>query len=178
MVLITTTPLIHEALEKANEPAQECIDHKQLYRISQSLKDPRYSFRLLLQNATFYTPPKVKKEPTKEYIAMMDRAREIIAEKEYYEMTKDVTGERRESVWDKTEWRSISNQITAIFNVFFSIIAVFVAVFYLGELVHIDVGIRVLMALAGALVVGIAEGWFFTKDLMITSGELGSKKED
>jgi hypothetical protein len=178
MVLINTTPLIQEALQVANEPKQDCIDHKQLYRIAKSLKDPKFSYRSLLQNSTFYEPPKVNKEPTKEYIAMMDRAREIIAEKEYYEMTKDITGERRESVWDPAEWRLISNQMTAIFNVLFSIIAVFAAVFYLGELAHVDLGIRVLLGLGGALVVGIAEGWFFTKDLMISSGELASKKQD
>jgi hypothetical protein len=36
----------------------------------------------------------------------------------------------------------------------------------LGELVHIDVGIRVLFALFAAGIVAVAEGWFFTKDLL------------
>ena len=50
-------------------------------------------------------------------------------------------------------------------NVLLSVASVFFACFYLGELVHWDVGLRVLMALFLGLVVGIAEGYWFVKDL-------------
>jgi hypothetical protein len=65
------------------------------------------------------------------------------------------------------EWKLVQKQLTGIVNVLFSIAAVFTCCFYLGELVHIDIGSRVLLALLFALLVAIAEGWFFAKDLFM-----------
>ncbi len=44
--------------------------------------------------------------------------------------------------------------------------AVFTAVFYTADAARLDLGLRVLLGLLGALVTGFAEGWFFTRDLL------------
>jgi hypothetical protein len=171
MVLIRKTDLMREALEMAKkETNDDVIDHKELYRISRSLEDPKYHYRHLLSKTGFYHPPKLKKPMTREYIEMMDRARNIVAEKEYREMTHGID---QSNDWDPKEWKMIKNQITAVFNVLFSIGAVFTAVFYIGELIHVDVGLRVLVSLLGALVVAVAEGWFLTKDLLHVEKQQG-----
>lgn len=173
MVLLTVNPEIQTALGSAGiELKDECIDHNELFKISRSLGIP---FRKLLQKSGFYYPVVKKREPTKEYIKMMDDVKAILAQKEYDEMTKDIQSVK-EPGWDVNEWKLVNTQMTSIINVLFSMIAVFAAVFYLGELAVIDVGLRVLLSLAGALIVGIAEGWFFTKDLIHVEKEISKTK--
>ncbi len=65
------------------------------------------------------------------------------------------------------ELRAANAQLSAAINVFLSMAAVFTAAFYFGDQVTSDTGLRVLLALAGAWVVGIAEGYFFLKDLVL-----------
>ena len=136
------------------------LDHKTISNLCKTLN---YQFHQMIIASDLYFPPKVQTPQSKEYMEMMQKAKDIIAEREYYEMTKSF---HQESHTETLEWNVIKRHLLAIINVFFSVIACFVAVFYLGELGHIDIGIRILLSMMGAIVVVVAEGWFFTKDLL------------
>jgi hypothetical protein len=165
-MLLKKTSQIQKALELAGiVHLDEAIDHKTVYKLSKTLQNPTYQFSNLLQGTEFYFIPKPNKVPTKEYLEMMENARKIVAEKEYLEMTRNVEY-KSDAVFEVDEWKMVSNQLTAIINILISVVAVFVAVFYLGELNQVDIGLKVLFSLAGALIVAIAEGWFFTRDLI------------
>jgi Endoplasmic reticulum-based factor for assembly of V-ATPase len=56
-------------------------------------------------------------------------------------------------------------QLMGLLNVLISIVGVLVSVFYLGELIHLDLGLRILVALMIGLVVAFAEIWFYSRDL-------------
>jgi hypothetical protein len=109
----------------------DSIDHILLFKISKKL---RISYRSLLKGSSFYFPKVKPKLPTAEYVDSMERARLIVAEKEFKLMVQS------RNHCEENEWRNVVGQITAITNVIFSIISVFGAVFYLGELKKIDVG--------------------------------------
>jgi hypothetical protein len=136
-------------------PLDAQIDHKTLYLLSTG---PDFTFQTLLKSTTPYHEPKKQFIPTKKYLELMQTAQNIIDQKEYNEITKNFNVQ-------KNDWKLVNNQITAIFNVLVSIGAVFASVFYLGGMYGVDLGFRVLFSLLGALVVCVAEGWFFTRDL-------------
>ena len=140
---------------------EEFIDHKKLQKLC---SESNVQFNLVIKESKLYFAPKIAKIPTKEYTEMMDQARKIIQQKEYLEMTREFEKDGSQS--EQLEWNTIKRHMIAILNVFFSVIACFVAVFYLGEMAHLDVGIRILLSMSGAFVVIVAEGWFFTKDLI------------
>ena len=50
----------------------------------------------------------------------------------------------------------------------FSIVATFVAVYVFWERVSSDAGMKVLAALVCCFVVALAEGWFFTRDWLLS----------
>ncbi|RKO82775.1 hypothetical protein BDK51DRAFT_39596 [Blyttiomyces helicus] len=62
------------------------------------------------------------------------------------------------------ELRDAGRVLAAVVNVVCSMAAVFVALFYFGDSVTRDVAMKTLLALGGALIVGVAEGWFFARD--------------
>ncbi|KAI9099733.1 endoplasmic reticulum-based factor for assembly of V-ATPase-domain-containing protein [Phlyctochytrium arcticum] len=63
-----------------------------------------------------------------------------------------------------SDLRDAKRQMSAVFNVLFSAVAVFVAVFWVSGTLSRDVGVRTLISLLGTLIVLIAEGWFFARD--------------
>lgn len=59
--------------------------------------------------------------------------------------------------------RSINQQLAAILNVFFSVAAVATAVYWVSATITSDIAIRVLLSLTGALIILLAEVWFFVR---------------
>ena len=159
MVLLAITPTMRKNFELSS---QQCsIDHKILNNLC---VQHNLNFDSVIQGSELYFEPKEIKAPTKEYTELMEKARRIIQQREYNEMIGQL--ENKTSNADQLQWSVIKRHLIAITNVIFSVIACFVAVFYLGELQHWDTGIRILVSMCGAFVVVIAEGWFFTKDLL------------
>lgn len=123
-----------------NVENSEIVDHKSL----KTSFDPK-DYKLF-----FAKQKPLKKTPS----AVIDQAKEIIYKRENKIFDAPV--------YDKN---SDTKQLTGLVNVILSILGVFGAVFYLGELIHIDLGLRVLVALMGGLVVAFAEIWFYSRDL-------------
>lgn len=106
----------------------------------------------------------------------MDQARIQLENKEYHEMTRNISqgtnpldsSPRTTLSQDIQELRKLSRQIIAITNVLFSIVATFVAVYVFWERVSSDAGMKVLAALVCCFVVALAEGWFFTRDWLLS----------
>ncbi|KAI8894350.1 endoplasmic reticulum-based factor for assembly of V-ATPase-domain-containing protein [Globomyces pollinis-pini] len=172
-MLLVTTPKINEALEKLGRKQKEFISHQELTKLVHDLKqsdlgnDCQYNLLDFITGTQFYHPTKKIIPPSKEYQKMMDDCRALLAEKEYLQMTENLETKKL-SLSPGSEWKEVHKMTTSIINVLFSVVAVFVAVFYLGESMQMDIGLRVLISLAGALIVAIAEGWFFTKDWVIS----------
>ncbi len=106
------------------------------------------------------------KERSPEYLEMMKKAQDIIDMKEFEELTRNVSLDQKDRL-DPSELRSVVKQLSGFVNVVVSFLSVFTAVFYLGELVSWDIGLRVLVAFLLALVVLFAEAWFYAKDLFL-----------
>lgn len=94
----------------------------------------------------------------------MNEARAIVNRREYKDMVKDVSLEADLRDWGAKDWKKVSSLSISVFNVLFSMAAVFVSIMYVGGTVNMALPMRVLLSLTGAFVVGFAEGWFFTKD--------------
>ncbi|KAJ3162622.1 hypothetical protein HK101_000727 [Irineochytrium annulatum] len=118
-------------------------------------------------------PPPIVKSP--ELLRILEKCRAKLESKDYAEMVKGVAPrsfyENQDGDGGESEltWRQATAVLSAVSNVILSMVAVFVAFFYFGGSFSNDVGTRTLFSLAAALVVGFAEGWFFTRDLV--SGE-------
>lgn len=120
-----------------------------------------------------------KERKAVEYANFMQKFRDLQDEKDFLEASGSLlssqlaTTDGLSGVNVGNEYKTIQGQISGIVNVLFSVAAVFTAAFYLGEVVYMDVGARVLVALFAGLVVGVAEAWFFTRDLLIDQTKEG-----
>lgn len=72
-----------------------------------------------------------KKEKSKEYLAMMQKAQNIVDEREYRQMTVGLESDA-ESNWNPKEWKQVQSQLSGLANVALSVGAVITAVFMLG----------------------------------------------
>lgn len=187
MVWIQLTERLIEILSK-NESSELLLDeieidsaifmpHRSLIRklrtaigldefiIAKSLKECRIHYSL----------PASKKEILKEeerrmvYQRFMQQFKDAQEEREYLEGVKGLnrgSGLSAQIQDDTKEWKQVQKHLSGVVNVLFSVAAVFTGCFYLGELAHLDLGIRVLLSLLAGFIVAFAEGWFFTKDLL------------
>lgn len=117
-------------------PEDELFDHQTLKQSQDDLLEVLRGAKIVWEDR----PPKPV-PPSKEYVEMMERARLIVEEREYAEMTKNIDQGNNDSPWNPKEWKNVTKQMTGIFNIFLSIAAVFTAVFYLGEHAHWDLGL-------------------------------------
>ncbi|KAJ3318632.1 hypothetical protein HDV06_007157 [Boothiomyces sp. JEL0866] len=153
------TPHEHDAANKADEV--QVIDHTELIKLLKL--QSKYTLTELIKTTTFYHRPLPKKIPSPEYIKLMNHYKLLAQEREYKQMT-----DKYEKEFTPSDWKTVNSLMVSIFNVFFSVGAVFVATFMLGEYGGVDIAARVLVALAMSLVVLVAEGWFFTRDWIST----------
>lgn len=138
-----------------------------------------YVFSLIKGSRLHYTlQPQQRPPRSKELESRLQGIQNELDNQAYLEMTKGVqkgcstdpskiisSEQSGDSLGQ--ELRAANAQLSAAINVFLSMAAVFTAAFYFGDQVTNDTGLKVLLALAGAWVVGIAEGYFFLKDLVM-----------
>ncbi|KAI8815708.1 endoplasmic reticulum-based factor for assembly of V-ATPase-domain-containing protein [Fimicolochytrium jonesii] len=158
--------------DQENRPTT--IPHGLLQQISQDLlkteKDGKYQLHRLMEGSkiALQGPPERVKSP--QLLATLDRIRIQLENAEYAEMTKNVRLDFREEqngpLRIGAELRGAFSQMSAVFNVLFSIAAVFLATFWISGTVTREIGYKTLVSLAAAMIVAIAEGWFFTRDLI------------
>ncbi|CAG8492012.1 7868_t:CDS:2 [Paraglomus occultum] len=102
---------------------------------------------------------------------LMARLEQILAEqanKEYVRMISNVASSYDVETFkllDTEEFSSIRGQLTAIINITFTMVAVFAAVYHVAQTITGDTGMRVLLALTGSVVVGIAETFLYMRYL-------------
>jgi len=102
---------------------------------------------------------------------LMARLEQILAEqanKEYARMIGRVASSYDVETFkllDTEEFSSIRGQLTAIINITFTMVAVFAAVYHVAQTITGDTGMRVLLALTGSVVVGIAETFLYMRYL-------------
>ncbi|KAJ3269738.1 hypothetical protein HDV01_001080 [Terramyces sp. JEL0728] len=147
--------------EKVAKPASDVIDHTELVKLLKL--QSKYTLAKLVKTTSFYHKPLPTRTPSPEYVKLMDHYRQLAAEREYKEMTGKYDRE-----FTSSDWKTVNSLMVSIGNVFFSVGAVFVATFMLGEYAGVDIAIRVLVGLAMGAIVFFAEGWFFTKDWIST----------
>ena len=124
-------------------------------------------------------------------LKLLEEAQNKLDQKAYEDMTRSISLKHLQTHSVAQELKQANRAITAMLNVVFSMVAVFTALFYFGHTLTHDVALvsrsfccrsdscccakglsltiplqRTLFSLAGALVVGFAEGWFFGKDLL------------
>ncbi|KAI9357903.1 endoplasmic reticulum-based factor for assembly of V-ATPase-domain-containing protein [Zopfochytrium polystomum] len=121
--------------------------------------------------------PRVK---SAELQRILDECRIQAENREYERMTRDVSVSLKPSVnrsirEERDDARVAVGMLSSLFNVLLSMVSVFVAAFYFGKSVASDVGMRTLFSLFAALVVGLAESWFFSRDWLFEDGGQGSK---
>ncbi|CAM0138821.1 unnamed protein product [Umbelopsis sp. WA50703] len=97
---------------------------------------------------------------TKKLQARLDKIAADNQNKEYAKMVKSAVVSEQDKVAfhiPQDEMQEIRGHLSAIINVLFSIIACFGAFYKMSSVISSDPGVRVLLSLFGALIVGIAE---------------------
>ncbi|KAJ3144710.1 hypothetical protein HDU89_008082 [Geranomyces variabilis] len=156
------------------------IPHSLLADLSAALvaatgQHEQYSLHVLIRGSTLHLPTPPPPPPkSARLLALLDAAHAEVSNREYAEMTRGLStprgGAGDASLNIGGELRDAFRSVSAVFNVLLSMGAVFVAVYWVAGTVSRDVGKRTLLGLFGALMVAIAEGWFFAKDLLRTDG--------
>ncbi|XP_022101151.1 transmembrane protein 199-like [Acanthaster planci] len=121
----------------------------------------------LMQGTEVFFPPLPKLERNPELVARLERLRAEQANREYQEMTKNVSNNiagRSPLGQVGKELKSVQTQLMGVFNVFLTIAGAFVfgfmAMYYAGQ----SVTARVLCGLAFALIVAAADLYFLIKN--------------
>ncbi|KAH8552601.1 endoplasmic reticulum-based factor for assembly of V-ATPase-domain-containing protein [Umbelopsis sp. PMI_123] len=181
MTEITVTPRIRDAVNKATEhPACD----KSLQQTIQNLSEPesipldvlvsvskllvneqdnesaQYCLHELMKGSSIYRPPVLRLPRNPELQARLDKISADNQNKEYAQMVKSVVGSEKDKLAfniPHDEMQEIRGHIAAIVNVLFSIIACFGAFYKMSGVLTSDNGIRVLLSMFGAIIVGIAE---------------------
>ncbi|ORY01212.1 hypothetical protein K493DRAFT_347386 [Basidiobolus meristosporus CBS 931.73] len=158
--------------EYANQPVIQktsTINFSLAQAISQTLlnasslqEKKEYYLHELVKSSQVYSEPPKPRIRSPELIAHLEKIKVELANKEYATMVKDVEETDTATFQlDTKEWKEMKGQLTAILNIFFTMISVFVAIYWVGYTVTNDIGMKVLLGLAGALIVGIAEAWLY-----------------
>lgn len=160
MVLLTSTPQILSLLAtlppsfRSELPSllprdtSDPIDHDTLIHLAQL---SRTSLNNLLRGTKpYFAPPKPKPQPSPEYVALMARLRAQQEQREYNQIFHKQQQEEDEDVGED------NIPISLPFNILVSILCCGAAVFYMTRYWN-NAGLRVLLSLAVAILVGVAE---------------------
>ncbi|RHZ70261.1 hypothetical protein Glove_273g8 [Diversispora epigaea] len=129
----------------------------------------RFWLHELLTGSGVYAEQR-KKEKTKnpELIARLESILAEQANKEYARMVGRVASSydvETFKILDTEEFQNVRSQLTAIINITFTIVAVFAAVYHVAQNITGDTGTRVLLALAGSAIIGVAETFLYMRYL-------------
>ncbi|KAJ1724235.1 hypothetical protein LPJ53_001510 [Coemansia erecta] len=145
----------------------------------------------MLRGSSIHIDKPEVKPRNPELVARLDKIRKQLEEQEYRRMTSNVvvaqqngesdamfpavpgvrTGQNTGAASIKQEMAAVNRQISVIINILFSAFGVGFAVWYASYTLTSEMGWRILMALAAAAVVVLAETWLFA-----LSGTRGQKK--
>ncbi|KAJ3299526.1 hypothetical protein HK104_008623 [Borealophlyctis nickersoniae] len=127
-----------------------------------------YHIHELLKGSKIHLNVPKPRTKSPELLQILEKIKHDLAAKEYEEMTRSVSQAhmrtRNGGGSIGSDLKGANRILSAVLNILFSMVAVFVALFYFGDGVTRDVAMKTLMSLAGAFIVGFAESWFFAKD--------------
>ncbi|CAG8658000.1 8177_t:CDS:2 [Acaulospora morrowiae] len=139
-----------------------------LFAHSLSYGFSRYWLHELLTGSGVYVDPRKEKIKSPELIARLETILAEQANKEYARMIGRVASSydvETFKILDTEEFQSFRGQLTAIVNITFTVVAVFAAVYHVAQNITGDTGMRVLLALAGSTIIGIAETFLYMRYL-------------
>ncbi|CAG8449617.1 1900_t:CDS:2 [Diversispora eburnea] len=122
----------------------------------------------LLNESGVYVEPRKKETKDPELLARLESILADQANKEYARMVGKVASSydvETFKILDTEEFQSVRGQLTAIINITFTIVAVFAAVYHVAQNITGDTGMRVLLALAGSAIIGVAETFLYMRYL-------------
>ncbi|CAG8815663.1 12205_t:CDS:2, partial [Racocetra persica] len=127
-----------------------------------------YWLHELLTGSGVYMEPRQEKAKSPELLARLEKILAEQADKEYARMIGRVASSYDVETFkllDTEEFQSIRGQLTAIINITFTVVAVFAAVYHVAQTITGDTGMRVLLALTGSVIVGVAETFLYMRYL-------------
>jgi len=133
----------------------------------------QYWLHELLAGSAVYTPPQSPRMKSPE---LLNRLENIIADNSNADYARMVSGVLMEPSVDmryffqvnQDDIRELRGHLSAIVNIMFTIVAVFVAVYAASKTVMQDVGLRVLLGLFGAIIVAVAEAWLYMRHVAMS----------
>ncbi|KAG9289336.1 hypothetical protein G9A89_007897 [Geosiphon pyriformis] len=138
-----------------------------------------YWLHELLTGSGVYVEPKKEKVKNPKLMARLEEILAGQANKEYARMIARVASSYDVETFkllDTEEFGTIRGQLTAIINITFTVVAVFAAVYHVSQSITGDIGMRVLLASVGSLVIGVAETFLYMRYL--TGYENEKKKKE
>ncbi|KAI7872190.1 endoplasmic reticulum-based factor for assembly of V-ATPase-domain-containing protein [Spinellus fusiger] len=123
-------------------------------------KDSGWFHELLQDSRVHSTPPPPPPPKSPAFEAYLEQLRQEQAEKEYQRMVQSaVTPAEEESVLRQQakELKQVKGHVATIVNILFSMVAVATAVFVASSTMSRDIGVRVLLSITGAVVIGGVE---------------------
>lgn len=136
--------------------------------LGQEIGLSRYWLHELLTGSGVYVDPRKEKIKSPELLARLETILAEQANKEYARMIGRVASSydvETFKILDTEEFQSFRGQLTAIVNITFTVVAVFAAVYHVAQNITGDAGMRVLLALAGSTIIGIAETFLYMRYL-------------
>ncbi|OBZ86318.1 hypothetical protein A0J61_05637 [Choanephora cucurbitarum] len=117
-------------------------------------------FHELILGSGLYFEPKEETPQDPAFLAYMDKLRAEQKEREYKQMVSDVihSEDQKFNLGIKpSEIKEVKSHIATIFNILFSMCAVYTAVYKASASITSDFGMQVLLSLGGALLIGVVE---------------------
>jgi hypothetical protein len=154
--------LSQEAYAKLSLPPHP-IEHKTLI----SHLSPSQSLSGILKKSKIVHPTIKIPVRSPQLEASLEKARKIINQREYDRMCSTVKVQEKETIGNGKDIKGAQKVVSGVVNISFSAAAVFMAIFWIGNGVTESIGLKTLLALTGSLIIIIAEGYFFFKDLLL-----------
>ncbi|GAN04873.1 hypothetical protein MAM1_0075d04339 [Mucor ambiguus] len=174
---LNLTESIHTAVKKAlaepgffekyKEEAEKISDlefvPEEPYPVSTDLVE--YVAKQLAGSGLYFPPKQVVPQDPK-FLAYLDKLRAEQQERDYNKMVSGVISSEDQKFnlgIKPDELKEVKSHIATIFNILFSMIAVYVAVYKVSQSMFNDLGLQVLTGLAGAFFIGTVEVILYTK---------------
>ncbi|KAJ1992101.1 hypothetical protein H4R33_001157 [Dimargaris cristalligena] len=130
----------------------------------------------VLRGTSVYIAPKATPKRSPEFVAHLESIRAEIAQKDYLRMVNGVSINEKNRVGSSVaqELKTVNQNLMVIFNILFSMVAVYACIYYTARTMTDDMGLRVLFGLSFSFLVGAAEAWLYTSKMH--SVELADQK--
>ncbi|CAO3617154.1 unnamed protein product [Cunninghamella blakesleeana] len=116
----------------------------------------------IMKGTSVYIEPKIVEPRDPEYDAYMEKLRAEQQERDYENMVSNVVATTHNiAIFSTKDMKEAKGHIATIINILFSMIAVYVAVYMASRTMMEDIGLRVLLSMAGAFSIGITEVFLY-----------------